>query len=59
MNPTQKKSETGREPYFSNTQFEEIVSLESRENSCPDCGAGLYMNGRCPLCRYCGWSPCA
>ncbi len=29
-----------------------------RKEPCPDCGATLWMNGRCRFCPSCGWSTC-
>jgi len=25
---------------------------------CPECGERTFMQGRCPICMRCGWSPC-
>jgi len=31
---------------------------ETARDICPDCGAHMEPNGRCFVCRGCGYSPC-
>jgi hypothetical protein len=32
--------------------------LCSQTDRCPECGERIYREGGCPICIFCGWSPC-
>lgn len=55
--------------YSSESQPETYKSIEAHESVkhnpvseltavCPECGAELYFEGGCNICKSCGWSKC-
>jgi hypothetical protein len=46
MSMKKQRDETPIPPNYSNKEI------------CPDCGMRTFMQGRCPICLNCGWSPC-
>ena len=61
MNSKEERRPSKKEYDMSTSKHrEELTNLQdgSGKDICPECGEKTFMQGRCPICLYCGWSPC-